>query len=134
MTRLTLALALLAAPAAAQVAPTSSAAADILLSQAIAEHRVFLTCSALDTPTHARILADWQADIASAQAILSASATLPEAITAFAKAADPAALMPAPDAPWEDVQALCATHPDWRETYDRRDFVILGSRLGGALK
>jgi len=69
--------------AAAQVIPTGTPAADILLSQAIAEHRVFLTCSALDPATHAQILADWQRDTTAAVTILKTHNTPPEAITAF---------------------------------------------------
>ncbi|MBY0350182.1 hypothetical protein [Tabrizicola sp.] len=115
--------------AAAQVIPTGSPAADILLSQAIAEHRVFLTCSALDPATHAQILADWQRDAAAAVAILTANNTPPEAITAFTTTALPENLMPAPDTPWAEVTGLCATRPDWQTSYGRLDFTVLGQTL-----
>ena len=119
-------------PTLAQVIPTGSPAADILLSQAIAEHRVFLTCSALDPATHAEILANWQRDTTSAAAILTANNVPPEAITAFTTAADPAALMPASDTPWSDVQSLCATRPDWQSAYYQFNLTILDLKLPGA--
>lgn len=127
-------LAVAATPASAQVIPTGSPAADILLSQAIAEHRVFLTCSALDSATHQRILADWQADIASATAILTSHNVPPETVAAFTTAADPAALMPANDTPWAEVRGFCDTHPDWQAAYDSLDRVILDLKLVGVLE
>lgn len=127
-------LTLLSTPSLAQVIPTGTPAADILLSQAIAEHRVFLTCSALDAATHQRILADWQADIASATAILTSHNVPPGTVTAFTTAADPAALMPAADTPWAEVRGLCDTHPDWRAAYDSLERVILDLKLVGVLE
>lgn len=120
---------LLTTPAAAQVIPTGSPAADILLSQAIAEHRVFLTCSALDPLTHRQILTNWQQDTAAAVAILTTHNVPPEAITAFTTAADPAALMPAEDTPWAEVKGLCDTHPDWQKTYYEFNLTILELKL-----
>jgi hypothetical protein len=125
---------LLPLPALAQIIPTGTPAADILLSQAIAEHRVFLTCSALDPLTHAQILTNWQRDATAAAAILTAQNVPPEAITAFTTAADPAALMPAEDTPWAEVKALCATQPDWRKTYDDFHLTILDLKLPGAFQ
>ena len=124
----------LTSPATAQIIPTGTPAADILLSQAIAEHRVFLTCSALDPQTHQQIVANWQADVASAKAILAAHNVAPDAITAFTTAADPAALTPAPDTPWAEVQALCATRPDWQTDYFQLNLVILDLKLVGVLE
>lgn len=126
--------ALLASPLSAQVIPTGTPTADILLSQAIAEHRVFLTCSALDPVTHQQILTDWQKDTAAAVAILTAHNTPPDAIAAFTKAADPAALMPSDDAPWAEVKSLCDTQPDWLETYQDRDLTILDQNLPGVFQ
>lgn len=126
--------ALLATPAPAQVIPTGFPAADILLSQAIAEHRVFLTCSALDAQTHAQILTNWQSDITAAAALLKTHNVPPEAITAFAKAAEPAALMPGPDTPWVEVQTLCATHPDWQTDYNQSNMIVLALNLPGAFQ
>lgn len=125
---------LLASPLSAQVIPTGTPAADILLSQAIAEHRVFLTCSALDPVTHQQILTDWQKDTAAAVAILTAQNTPPDAITAFTKAADPAALMPSDDTPWAEIKGLCDTQPDWLETYQDRDLTILDQNLPGVFQ
>ena len=120
---------LLTTPAAAQVIPTGSPAADILLSQAIAEHRVFLTCSALDPLTHRQILTNWQKDTSAAVAILTTHNVPPEAITAFTTAAEPAALMPAEDTPWAEVKGLCDTHPAWQKTYYEFNLTILELKL-----
>lgn len=134
MAALCLTALLLATPLGAQVIPTGSPAADILLSQAIAEHRVFLTCSALDPATHAQILANWQKDTAAATEILTARNVLPAAIVAFTQAADPAALMPAEDTPWAEVKGLCDTHPDWQTDYYQFNLTVLELKLPEALK
>ena len=125
---------LLTTPAAAQVIPTGTPAADILLSQAITEHRVFLTCSALDPATHAQITDNWQRDITAAAAILTTHNVPPEAIAAFTAAAAPQALMPAEDTPWGQVQGLCATRPDWQTTYFQLNLTVLETSLPGAFK
>jgi hypothetical protein len=129
-----LAALLLTTPTHAQIIPTGSPAADILLSQAITEHRVFLTCSALDPATHAQIAENWQRDITAAAAILAAHNVPKEAITAFTTAADPAALMPAEDTPWAEVKGLCDTHPDWQQTYFQLNLTILDLKLPGAFE
>ena len=120
---------LFATQATAQVIPTGTPAADILLSQAIAEHRVFLTCSALDPLTHRQIVDNWQRDTTAALSILKAHNVPPEAITAFTTAAAPAALMPADDTPWGQVRDLCDTHPDWQKTYYEFNLTILELKL-----
>ena len=120
--------------ALAQVIPTGTPAADILLSQAIAEHRVFLTCSALDPVTHQQILTNWQKDTAAASAILKTHNVPPEAITAFTAAADPATLMPTDDTPWAEVKGLCATQPDWQKSYYEFNLTILELKLPGAFQ
>lgn len=128
------ALTLPVTPATAQIIPTGSPAADILLSQAIAEHRVFLTCSALDPTTHQQITETWQRDITAAAAILTAHQVPPEAIAAFTTAASPETLMPAPDTPWGQVQALCATQPDWQQRYAQLNLTILDLKLPAAFE
>lgn len=127
-------LALLAAPTFAQVIPTGSPSADFLLSQAVAEHRVFVTCSALDPLTHQQVLTNWQKDTAGAVAILQTHKVPPEAVTAFARAAAPAALMPADDTPWAEVRGLCDTHPDWQQDYLQFNLTILELKLPGAFQ
>ncbi|RYH93527.1 MAG: hypothetical protein EON48_19675 [Acetobacteraceae bacterium] len=127
-------LAAFATPLAAQVNPTGSPAADILLTKAIAEHRVFLTCSALDGLTHDQILTNWQRDTAAAVTILKAKAVPSDAITAFSSAADPAALMPAPDTPWAEVKGLCDTQPDWQKSYYEFNLTVLELKLPGAFQ
>jgi hypothetical protein len=133
MIRATVALAFLTAPAAAQVIPTGSPAADILLSQAIAEHRVFLTCSVLDPAMHQAIAQAWETDIATAARLLADRKVTPEAITAFTTAASPQALLPAPDLPFADVRALCDQHPDWSARYAAGSAIRLADSLPGAL-
>jgi hypothetical protein len=125
---------LLPLPTLAQVIPTGSPAADILLSQAIAEHRVFLTCSALDPQLHAQILTNWQRDTAAAVAMLTTNKVPPEAIAAFSTAADPAALMPAEETLWADVKAICDTRPDWMKSYFELHFTVLDLKLPGAFQ
>ena len=129
-----LALTFLTTTLSAQIIPTGTPAADILLSQAIAEHRVFLTCSALDPATHQQILTNWQRDTAAAIAILKAHNVPPEAITAFTTASEPAALTPQDDTPWADVKALCDTHPDWQASYDQFNAIVLELKLPAAFQ
>ncbi len=124
----------LSTPTHAQVIPTGTPAADILLSQAITEHRVFLTCSALDPATHAQITENWQRDITAAAAILTANNVPPAAIAAFTTAAAPQALMPREDTPWGEVQGLCATHSDWQTAYFQLNLILLETSLPGAFK
>jgi hypothetical protein len=120
---------LLTTPAAAQIVSTGSPTADILLSQAIAEHRVFLTCSAFDPATHQQVLTNWQRDVTTAIAILAANDTPPEAIAAFEAAADPQALMPAEDIPFADVRQLCDSNPDWQKSYFELNLTVLELKL-----
>jgi hypothetical protein len=127
-------LAFLITPALAQIIPTGTPAADILLSQAIAEHRVFLTCSTFDPATHQQITDNWQRDVTSAAAILTARQVPPEAIAAFTTAADPRALLPAPDTPFADVRQLCDSNPDWQQHYFRLDLIVLELKLPAAFE
>jgi hypothetical protein len=127
-------LTLLATPAAAQIVPTGTPAADILLSQAIAEHRIFLICSSLDPATHAQILANWQRDVSAAAAILAANAVPAEAITAFQTAADPANLLPAVDTPFADVKRLCDSNPDWQTRHAQATLTRLALQLPQAFE
>ncbi|NJS38025.1 MAG: hypothetical protein HC783_02425 [Rhodobacteraceae bacterium] len=111
---MTLALALtLCGPASAQIIPTGTPAADITLSTAIADWRIFVTCSVLDPATHRLVLDALAEDTAAAMAILTANQVPVEAISAFQAAASPYALTPAPDTPFEEVAKLCATQADW---------------------
>jgi hypothetical protein len=125
---------LCAVPVSAQVLSTGSPAADILLSQAINEHRVFLTCSALDPATHAQITENWLRDLSAAAAILAAKGVPAEAIEAFTTAARPAALLPAPDTPFEDLQQLCSATPDWQQDYFALNLTILELKLPEAFE
>lgn len=127
-----LTLVLLATPAQAQIVPTGTPAADILLSQALTEHRVFLTCSTLDPQTHQQILTNWQRDVEAATTLLAANNVPPDAIAAFTTAAKPENLLPAPDTPFEDVRQLCDSQPDWMTRYARLNLTLLELKLPGA--
>lgn len=126
--------ALLATHAAAQIVPTGTPAADILLARAIAEHRIFLTCSALESATHTLIVTNWQRDVADAAAILTANAVPAEAITAFTSAAKPDTLLPAADTPFATVKQLCDANPDWETRYFQLNLTVLDLELPQAFK
>ena len=128
-----LAIIALATSVAAQIVPTGSPAADILLTRALADQRVFLTCSSLDPKTHAQALAAWQRDVTDAVAILAANATPAEAISAFEAAARPQTLLPAADTPFAEVRQLCENNPDWHTAY-QQNATPLPLQLQQALK
>lgn len=119
----------LANPAAAQIIPTGTPAADITLSTAIADWRIFVTCSALDAPTHAQVLTALLRDTDAATSVLTANNVPVEAIAAFKAAASPAALTPAPDTPFEEVQKFCATQANWSDRWRDRQFTDLARAL-----
>jgi hypothetical protein len=120
---------LLAAPALTQVVPTGSPTADFLLAQALAEHRLFLSCSALDPPVHAQVQLGWEEDVNAAVAILTKNGVAAEAIAAFIDAARPENLMPSPETFWIEVQSLCATQPDWHSRYFNQILISLDAKL-----
>jgi hypothetical protein len=123
------ALTVLAAPATAQIIPTGTPAADILLSQAIAEQRIFLTCSALDPALHWYVTDSWLRDVEAASDLLTANQVPPEAIAAFQAAADIDTLLPPPDMPFQEVVQLCDTNRGWAERFADGDFLLLASAL-----
>lgn len=125
---------LLALPAQAQIIPTGSPAADILLSQAIAEQRVFLTCSSLDALSHGFIVDGWTRDVSAAVATLEVNNAPPEAITAFTEAAKLENLLPAPETPYSELRQLCDSHPDWQTLYAQLNFTILELKLPRAFE
>jgi hypothetical protein len=129
-----LAALLLANAATAQIIPTGSPAADILLSTAITEQRAVLTCSALQPATHQNALTLWQQDVAAAITVLTENGVPPAAITAFQDAASAANLMPAEDTPFAAVKAYCLAQNDWPTRLDRREVTELGRALPGAFE
>jgi hypothetical protein len=126
---LLLATLLLTTQATAQIIPTGTPTADILLTQALAEQRVFLTCSSLDGLSHPLIVQGWQSDAAAAIATLAANNVPAEAIAAFTTAAKPESLLPAEGTPYAEVKQFCDAHPDWQTTYGRRNFTVLELKL-----
>ena len=132
---LVLALAfLLPLPTLAQIIPTGSPAADILLTQALGEQHIFLTCSSLDAYSHGFIVEGWQRDVAAATATLTANAVAPEAIAAFTEAAKVENLLPDPDTPFEDVKQLCDANPDWQTRFAQLNWTILELKLPSAFE
>ena len=124
---------LLPLSATAQIIPTGSPTADILLTTALSEQRVFLTCTALDAANHQTALTFWQGDVAAALALLTERNVPAEAIQAFRAAARPEALMPAPDTPFAEVQEYCAAQENWPQGWQRRDFTELARALPEAM-
>ncbi|CAN1548146.1 hypothetical protein MCELHM10_02058 [Paracoccaceae bacterium] len=129
-----LAALLLTTPTAAQVIPTGTPAADILLSRAISDQRVFLTCTALDPENHQTALDVWQQDVATAVTILTDHKVPPEAITAFTTAAQPENLLPPEDTAFAEVQHFCAAQDQWFQHWSRRDFTELAAQLPEAFE
>ncbi|MGL4236110.1 hypothetical protein [Tabrizicola sp.] len=125
---------LLATPTLAQIIPTGSPTADILLTTAITEQRVFLTCSSLDATSHPLIVKGWLRDTQAAITTLKANNVPPEAIAAFTEAAKVENVLPAPDTPYSDVKALCDANPDWQATLAQLNFTLLELRLPEAFE
>jgi hypothetical protein len=120
--------------AQAQIIPTGTPAADILLTKALAEQHIFLTCSALEPQTHQQILQNWQRDVTAASAALAAAKVPQDAVTAFTTAAMQENLLPAPDTPFEDIRQLCDSQPDWATRYAQMNYTILEFQLPQALR
>ena len=125
---------LMTTPLSAQVMPTGTPAADILLSQAITEQRVFHTCSILDAQSHLSIIDLWAADAEFAAKVMAEKGVAAEAIAAFTTAASLAALLPAPGTPFEDVKQFCDAHPDWQARWAGFDVIILANDLPKAFE
>ena len=124
----------LALPASAQIIPTGSPAVDILLARALADQRVFLTCTALAAETHEAALDLWQADVTATVALLGEKAVAPDVITAFTAAADPATLALPADTPFAAVADYCRAQADWLTRWTSRDFTQLARALPGVLQ
>ena len=124
-----LALTLLTTAAQAQIIPTGTPAADIILTKGIADWRLFVTCSALDYQTNWHVVNELYHDITAASAILKANNVPDDAIAAFAAAADPEALSPPPDTPFANVLDLCLANKDWSDRWVDQAFTVLGRDL-----
>ncbi len=119
----------LTTPAHTQIIPTGTPAADIILTQGIADWRLFVTCSALDYQTNWHVVNELYHDITAASAILKANNVPDDAIAAFAAAADPEALSPPPDTPFANVLDLCLANKDWSDRWVDQAFTVLGRDL-----
>jgi len=131
MTRLSVTIAALAVALAAPVtAQDRSAQAQALIDAALAEHRVFLTCSSLEPATHAVIRQDWERMAADSDAILAQLGFPLLFRLAFRAASRSEALMPPDDTPFAKVRALCDANPDWATDRAALRFTILNLHLG----
>lgn len=119
-------------PTHAQIIPTGTPAANIVLFQAIAEHCIFLTCNALDPIGHPVMVQRWATDVAATKAVLAANSVPPEALAAFDDAARPEALLPTKDLAFAEVRRSRLAEADWPARYARGDFIRLEQRLPGA--
>lgn len=121
-------------PAAAQIIPTGTPAADILLARALADQQMLFTCSSLDAETHAAVVLGWRQDASAASAILAANNVPADAIATFTTAAAPENLLPAPDTPYSEVKQFCDAYPDWPARWEKQDFVPLAVALPKAFQ
>ena len=124
-----LALALLAAPAAAQGVP----AVEALLDRALAEQRVVLTCTSLALDTHALVREAWTRTVARTAAALRDGGYDGPAVERFLERAAYAALMPAEGATFAEVTALCHADPDWFRRFQNFDYAVLPGDLDDLL-
>ncbi len=127
-------LLLLPLPAQAQILSTGTPAADILLSRALADQQMFLTCSSLDGETHARIVQGWQQDSTAAASVLAANTVPADAIAAFTSAAALESLLPAPGTPYSEIKQFCDAYPDWPTRWSGLDFTVLAQTLPKAFQ
>jgi hypothetical protein len=129
-----LAALLLATPAQAQILSTGTPTVDILLTQAIAEQRIFLTCTVLMGETHSFVTDLWTKEVATAATVLAENGVPAQVVAAFTAAAQPEALLPAPDTPFDAVRQLCAADPDWITRLNRMDMINLARALPEAFQ
>jgi hypothetical protein len=120
--------------ATAQIVPTGTPAADILLTTALAEHQVFLTCSSLEPQTYGQIAKNWQRDVAAAMVILVEQKVAPEAIAAFQSAARIETLLPVAGTPYAEVKEFCDAYPDWMTDYYQFNLTVLELKLPAAFQ
>lgn len=103
------ALALASAPVRAAEAEATARA----LEEAMAEMRVYFTCSALEPETQQFLRDYWSGMVAATLEHLQAEGIGPANLAAFAASAEPDALLPGPEVTFAEVRAYCATEGDW---------------------
>ena len=119
----------LATPAASDDAVVAA-----LLDRAMAEQRVYQTCTALIPDGSFDAEAWWQEKVTETLAAIEAAGATPANLAAFTASAAPGALKPAPDTPWSEVLAFCSADPDWYSNWQRFNIVILPGAVEAALE
>lgn len=117
------ALALLTAPASAQATLEQRAAFERVLQTAIDEHRVFLTCGALDAETSQMIEKTWREMVSDTIPILQRAGYTPAEVIAFADRTEARNLVDA-EARYAEIVAFCRAH-DWRRNLSTFRVVLL---------
>ncbi len=116
------AIVLLAAPAAAQ--DDRKAAINALLDKAIAEHTIFLNCTATDPDGSEFVARGWQSDVLAAVAALAEAGFSSDEIAAFTTRASIDALM-MKDRPFGEVIEFCNTNGPWMRQFYEMRYVVL---------
>jgi hypothetical protein len=125
-----LAILMIGTAAAAQtVIETGNSEADTLIRDALAEQRVFITCSSLDQSPHAFLTTNLIEMAANSAESLRRAGVAEKAVARFVAAATPAALMPAAGTSFAEVLELCDNNPDWADRFARLDFILLDFSL-----
>ena len=113
---------LLAAPVVAQ--DDRKATVEAVLDKAIAEHTIFLNCTATERDSYDLVIKGWQADVLAAVPLLAENGFTGEEIAAFTtRAAIDALLMK--DRPFGEIIDYCMSQGDWiRALYEMRYTVL----------
>lgn len=92
------------------------------LAKAIAENRVFMTCTSLDVVAAEATRRHWSRMVARARTHLVAQHASPEELAAFDTRTAVAALVDE-DQPLVEAVALCRDHAEWFNRYGHHEFV-----------
>lgn len=134
MTRfLPLALALMALPAAAELAPAKDAT-DAVLDPAFAAQTIFHTCAALSPNDYAFVSDTWAKTMERVTKTLQDGGITAERLATLT-AAGQSRMLTLPDTtPFGEVRALCAANPDWMMNSSGFSTIGLIRDLKGALR
>jgi hypothetical protein len=129
-TALALAALICASPVAAQ---DRVARITPVLDRALAEWRVFLTCTALDPQAHAMVVDGWSGMVETTGTYLRERGLSGASLDDFPARAEPDALMLPGDTPFAEVRAFCEDHPGWRGQLETFGFILMPDALEEAL-
>lgn len=116
---------LLPGTAAAEPATADQRAAfERLLQTAVDEHRVFLTCGALEQRTSEQIENNWREMVAKTVPLLIEAGYTPAEIIAFSDRTEPRNLVDE-QRPFGDVISDCRSHTDWMRNLQLFKVVLL---------